>query len=284
MSEPERAREVPVVVPRAPPLVSGRELDTMVVSNPINAFAFVLESVHTLPGAKWWAVLPLTAFAVRATAGKALLRAHARQHKHYMQPLAGELGAMSHRAMALMRANRGIPANQAKIMVNWAVQRGRLLREKCAGSHLQRFAYAYGWVGLGAVQLMGVRYAVDVDPSFAREGLSWFSSLAEFDPWMRLPLLSVGVSLLALGPAPPAAAGLSLKVRHLAMVGGNLMMLPLLWLFDSPNAVSLYLLGGAAFRLLEEIGTTLWRRQFPPPPPPPAPLRKDYVNPLWERQ
>jgi hypothetical protein len=265
-----------------PPLVPGRELDTMVVETPVHMAAFGLVAAHVGSGLPWWAVVPACAVLVRATAGSALLRASAKRRTRFLGPLAGELASVAREGMQRMAgAESGLA--QVDAMGEW-LRRRRAVLARCEAGHFRRHVYTYGFVALAAAHVLGLRHAVEIDPSFACEGALWFESLAAFDPFLRLPVAAAAVALAALGRPPPRGTGPGARLGYWALAAASLAAVPVSWLFAFPNAISLHFLGAASYRLAEK---TLLGRPLALPPPMSSPAASSGEprphNPLWEK-
>ena len=270
-----------MLAPRMPPLVPGRELETMVVENPVHMAAYALVAAHKATCLPWWALVPGCAVLVRATAGAALLRANARRRARFLGPLAGELAGAAREGMERVAAASSRVA-RLEAAGAWLARR-RAILARCEAGHVRRNLFTYGFVGLAATHVLGLRHAVAVDPSLAREGALWFASLADWDAGLRLPLAAAAVALLALGRPPPRGAGPGARLGYWALAAASAAAVPAAWLFAFPNAIPLHFLGTASYRLAEKL--LLGRPLALPPPLPPAaattPGAERPHNPLW---
>lgn len=230
-------------------VVPGRELETLLIEDPVDVAAFGLELVRRTSGLSWWLVIPAAAFGARATLGRALLVANSRTKARHLGPLAERLSENS-RAASLELSASGSSSEQRRALVAWLRRRRQILSE-CRAGHLQRNAYMYGFLAASISHVLGVRLLTSVDPSLALEGALWFPSLVASDPLIRLPLLAAGLSLWALGGPPARTAGLAAQLGFWSAAAGAVLAVPLCWAFAVPNAVSLHLLGASAFRLLQ---------------------------------
>lgn len=220
----------------------------MEVHDAVDGMAWLLEAVHSSSGLPWWALVPLASITLRATIGAMLLRQHRIARHRWLGPLAPQLANLSQEALAQMSLPSSSPRVRLEALSSWLTKRRRLLRQ-CQASHLHRNAYVYTHVGIVVLQLMGLRYAVSIDPSFAYEGVLWAPSLAEHDPYLRFLLASTTISLVALGRPPPAGmGGMAGRLGYWASVLGTVVLVPIAHFASIPEAVALHFLGSALYR------------------------------------
>lgn len=251
-------------------LQRGHELD-IVVQDPSSAVALGLEAVHYATGAPWWLVVPCAAFAVRA-AVHPLLALQRNRSRRLLEPLGPDL---SRAGQALARAWRDAPSSGARATAvrAWLVERQRILR-RCEAGHVARNALVYAYLGVAITHVMGLRYAISIDPAFGTEGALWFVSLAAHDAWLRLAALASVGSVLSMGRPPEHALG---RLVHGAVAASSVALLPLAHWLQMPEGIALHVCGVVGFRLTAKGWGWLRQRFGSAPVTQSAPAK----NPRW---
>jgi hypothetical protein len=114
--------------------------------------------------------------------------------------------------------------DRLKIIGEWARER-RVILKGCGAGHFRRNAFVYAHVGVAILHILGLRYAIQIDETFAEEGALWFQSLRDHDAYLRLSLAAATCSIIALG-APPRM-GLAPKIGYGVAMFGSIIMVPI---------------------------------------------------------
>jgi hypothetical protein len=174
-------------------VVPGRELETMLIEDPVDLAAFGLEAIRRVTSIPWWGVIPAAAFGFRLTIGRVMLSANTRARARHLGVLAQELAKNSQEASFALSTVSGAAAKRS-VVLDW-LRRRRTILSACEVGHFHRNAFAYGHVVLSALQLLAVRHLTVVDASLASEGALWFPSLVDSDPLARLAWIAAGLGV-----------------------------------------------------------------------------------------
>jgi hypothetical protein len=226
----------------------GFELETCMIKDPVDVYTFCLEAVHKVTGLPWWVVVPATAFVVRASVGRSMLQYHRRAQNRFLGPLATKLGA-NMQSLSHVLESPSSTSEKLRAITLWFQGRREILAG-CEAGHFRRNAMVYAFIGMQITQIWGIRHAFDIDPSFAVEGTLWFPSLAQHDPWARLPLIHFAMAWWAIGPRPSREEGIGAALHFWSQRAWTVAMVPWLVFLEFPNGIVLHFLGAAVYRLI----------------------------------
>lgn len=216
-----------------------------------------------------------------------ILRAHQRRREELIGPLQPELTQLSLAASQSVKEGKGLWSS----LRVWRQERREVLK-KCPAGHVSRNFFMYGYIGVVMTQVMGLRYGLQIDPSFVEEGVLWFPSLLQHDPWLRLNWIlfcastATLVSLFSLFiyftipliamqlPFPATFQG---KIAFSLLSVGFFATIPISHLTGMPEGIVLHFLGVTAFRFIDK--TWLQKRILSPVHPSSTIQQKG--NPRW---
>ena len=169
------------------------------VEDPISFAAWMICSAHHYSGLPWYILVPGIAFSVRLCASP-LLTKQQKLSQQYLAPLAPLMSKVYAETNDELEKAQTL-AEKKTAVVKWMKQRRAVLKQ-CEIGHFRRNVFRYTYLPIVIVNIMGLRAAVTMDPSFAVEGALWFPSLCDHDPYLRLSVIATIISLLGIGRPP----------------------------------------------------------------------------------